>query len=213
MPESVASAATAPAFAIVSCHGTPSTFPDQMPLALTPAQSMQGSRPTRHPSPLFSLFECDHSRTDTARRDLAKIGSKGLQQRELPEANSELLEVIRNTESATNQIMESAEAIMSADAESPEEYATLVQGHVMTIFEACSFQDITGQRIQKVCDLLTKLSEQLNDLSETLGRDLLDDEAAPEETEKEKWRQENLINGPTKAEEASSQDEIDSLFD
>ena len=66
----------------------------------------------------------------------------------LPDASVELNAVVDATEQATNQIMESSEALTAlpfADAQTTMQ----VNAHVTRIFEACSFQDITGQRIAK----------------------------------------------------------------
>ena len=51
---------------------------------------------------------------------------------------------MRATEQASNTIMECAEALMGADASDPAAYKALVDEKMMVIFEACSFQDITG---------------------------------------------------------------------
>ena len=44
----------------------------------------------------------------------------------------------------------------------------------MRIFEACSFQDITGQRVTKIVKTLSYIDEKLTTLIETLGAELAD---------------------------------------
>ena len=65
------------------------------------------------------------------------------------------------TETATNTIMECAEALMAADASDPAAYKALVDEKMMVIFEACSFQDITGQRIAKVVETLQHIEQRV----------------------------------------------------
>jgi len=66
--------------------------------------------------------------------------------------------VVGGTEEATQQILEAAEAIDNAASalskvNTPDQQKLLseeIQERVVSIFEACNFQDLTGQRISKV---------------------------------------------------------------
>jgi chemotaxis protein CheZ len=75
----------------------------------------------------------------------------------------ELEAVVQATEAAANQIMEAAEAIGdwlrdgSRDAESIEVVATKLN----SIFEACTFQDVTGQRIRRAIQHLQQVENML----------------------------------------------------
>ena len=60
---------------------------------------------------------------------------------------------------------------MSADATS-ENYVESINDACMRIFEACSFQDITGQRITKVVSTLTYIEERLHGLQDAWGTGL-----------------------------------------
>jgi len=79
----------------------------------------------------------------------------------------ELEAVVQATESAANTIMEAAEAIGdwlrtgARDAESLEAVAERVNA----IFEACSFQDITSQRIRRAIEHLQQVETMLTDLA------------------------------------------------
>ena len=64
----------------------------------------------------------------------------------------ELGAIVEATETATNAIMECAETVLAADTADPVAYRTLVEEKMLAVFEACSFQDITGQRIARVVD-------------------------------------------------------------
>jgi chemotaxis protein CheZ len=78
----------------------------------------------------------------------------------------ELEAVVQATEAAANQIMEAAEAIGdwlrtgSRDVASIEEIATKLN----SIFEACSFQDVTGQRIRSAIQHLQHVETMLSEV-------------------------------------------------
>lgn len=80
-----------------------------------------------------------------------------------------------------------------------------------TVFEACAFQDLTGQRITKIIKSVSYVEERVNALREIWGHEELDkiqSGVADERTEDEK-----ILHGPQVKSEAISQDEIDKLFD
>ena len=79
----------------------------------------------------------------------------------------ELEAVVQATETAANRIMEAAEAIGdwlrngARDVESVEEVAQKVNA----IFEACTFQDVTSQRIRRAIEHLQQVETMLTDLA------------------------------------------------
>ena len=79
----------------------------------------------------------------------------------------ELEAVVQATEAAANQIMEAAEAIgdwlrnHSKDVETLE----IVAMKLNSIFEACSFQDVTGQRIRRAIQHLQHVETMLTEIS------------------------------------------------
>jgi chemotaxis protein CheZ len=78
-------------------------------------------------------------------------------------------------------------------------------------FEACSVQDITGQRISKVVKSVTYVEDWVNALIEVWGKDEIDKiEFKPD---KKKTEDEKLLHGPALEGEGISQDDIDKLFD
>jgi chemotaxis protein CheZ len=78
----------------------------------------------------------------------------------------ELEAVVQATEAAANQIMEAAEAIGdwlrtgSRDVASIEDIASKLN----SIFEACSFQDVTGQRIRRAIQHLQHVETMLSEV-------------------------------------------------
>ena len=93
----------------------------------------------------------------------------------IPEAGRELEAIVQSTEDATGTIMDAAEEIMGADMSSSEG-ADAINDACKRIFEACSFQDITEQRISKVVSTLTFIEERLNQLERTWGPEIADEE-------------------------------------
>jgi len=83
----------------------------------------------------------------------------------------------------------------------------------MQIFEACSFQDITGQRIKKVISTLAVIEEKIDRIMDTLG-DKVGVKVSEEKLEKviSVEDDKSLLNGPQLAGKAISQDDIDKLL-
>lgn len=78
----------------------------------------------------------------------------------------ELEAVVQATEAAANRIMEAAEAIndwLQDGQHDPESFQSIAE-RVSTIFEACTFQDVTGQRIRRAIQHLQQVETMLNDM-------------------------------------------------
>jgi chemotaxis protein CheZ len=81
-------------------------------------------------------------------------------------SGSELEAVVEATENAANQIMAAAEVIgdwVRGDRRDPAGLA-MVAEQVNAIFEACSFQDVTGQRIRRAIEHLHHVESILADI-------------------------------------------------
>ncbi len=78
----------------------------------------------------------------------------------------ELEAVVQATESAANTIMEAAEAISDWLREGSRDPDALeaVAARVNTIFEACTFQDVTGQRIRRAIQHLQQVETMLDEM-------------------------------------------------
>ncbi|MCE1234890.1 MAG: protein phosphatase CheZ [Hyphomicrobiales bacterium] len=145
------------------------------------------------------------------RREIGAFRPGHMRFERIPEAGRELDAVVDATETATNAIMEAAESIMAADATDPDAYKALVDEKMLVIFEACSFQDITGQRIRKVVRTLGWIEERLAKLADALK--IADgDHAEEEESEEEKRMRELILHGPQHEGEGVSQDFVDDVF-
>jgi len=129
--------------------------------------------------------------------------------------------IFEATENATNTIMNAMEqneesvAKLKEGIDDPGKIALLdkIIDNGNTVFEACSFQDITGQRVTKIVKSITFVEERVNALLDIWGRDGLED-VEIEEDKEVKREQDILLRGPQlNGEETISQDDIDKLFD
>ncbi|WP_068318668.1 protein phosphatase CheZ [Polycladidibacter hongkongensis] len=132
----------------------------------------------------------------------------------------ELDEIVSGTEQATEQILSAAEEIdqnvATLGAMVPEEHSGLagdVHEKIVSIYEACNFQDLTGQRITKVVSTLSFVEERIARMMEIWGGiDSFQTIDLPPEFEEGDER--GLLNGPAldSDEDVISQDDIDAMF-
>ena len=126
--------------------------------------------------------------------------------------------IVDATEGATNTIMESVEAIDGAmgEARALTEDPALgglfdtVTDKVNAVFEACSFQDITGQRISKVVNSLKFVEERVNAIILTWGRDELDKVVVEIKEEQDEYKR--FLNGPQLPGQGVDQSAVDQLL-
>ena len=124
----------------------------------------------------------------------------------------ELDAIVSATEKATNSIMECAEAVMAHDAADVESYKAFVEERMLVIFEACSFQDITGQRIAKVVETLHFIESRVARFAEALPMQGGEVKMNDEERAAQERKQRLILHGPQLEGEAMAQDEIDRLL-
>ena len=88
---------------------------------------------------------------------------------DIPTAVDKLDAVMQVTESAANQIMDACSALEAVGRDAGGEVAQAINAAVAIIYEACSFQDLTGQRIVNVADTLGLIEGKLADLALMVG--------------------------------------------
>ncbi|TYC62441.1 protein phosphatase CheZ [Rhodobacterales bacterium] len=143
--------------------------------------------------------------------EISQLRANDMTGNKIPDAGRELDAIVEATENATNTIMEAAEDIMGADTSDPAVYQELVSNKMITIFEACTFQDITGQRISKVVETLRYIDERVTSFIERL-RIPEDLDAAISETDEDRRKRELILHGPQMTGEGVSQDDIDAMM-
>jgi chemotaxis protein CheZ len=133
----------------------------------------------------------------TARASIDDVGGPG----------SEIEAVIRLNAEAANRIMDAAEQISnSIELDGvPDEVRFTVLNHVTAIFEACGFQDLTGQRIQRALKTLRSIEESM------LGRQVAD--AVPHNKIDQDYADGVLSGTHPDSKKEINQADIDSLFD
>ena len=128
--------------------------------------------------------------------------------------------VVNDTETATDAILAAVETIedqnarLELNATDPEELeiTETIGNAVMKIYEACNFQDITGQRISKVVGTLKFVEDRIGNMIEILGGE--EQFAALQGIEQEIQKDGEVeLSGPRVEGQEISQDEIDALFD
>jgi chemotaxis protein CheZ len=143
------------------------------------------------------------------RSEISNLRPNDLSSDQIPGAGAELHAVVKHTAAATNAIMAAAEEVMGADTSDSLAYEAFVSGKMMEIFEACTFQDITGQRIAKVVETLDHIEKRLERFAEVMGVE----DAAAVETDADRRKRENILNGPALNGPEVAQDAIDAMFD
>ncbi|MEQ9609588.1 MAG: protein phosphatase CheZ [Kiloniellaceae bacterium] len=156
---------------------------------------------------------------NTARAEIAELRPDDINSEHLPAATDELTAIVGSTELATHQIFEAVEAIETLTEKMDPAVAEQVSAAVTSIFEACGFQDITGQRITKVVTALQQIESKVDALLHAFGDDIKKDDSAQGPKKKSTTPSgkparpdEDLLNGPQLPENAISQDDIDALF-
>ena len=151
---------------------------------------------------------------ESLKREIGALKANEIKTTRIPAAGQELSAVCKATEAATNTIMECAETIMAADNGDAVAYKALVEEKMMIIFEACSFQDITGQRISKVVETLQLIDERVSRFSKAISA--RESAGATTDTERTRMREERaqrlLLNGPQLGGPETSQSEVDAMF-
>ena len=131
-------------------------------------------------------------------------------------------DIVENTENASNTILESMEGVEEEldglrALENPEVNAACdrINDRTNAVFEACSFQDLTGQRITRVVTSLKFIEERINSMVRMWGKEELakvveevtrESQVAQADTDKA------LLHGPQSNKSAISQADVDKMF-
>jgi chemotaxis protein CheZ len=187
------------------------TFHDIITLAEVAAQSMQGFFKAMDSKVYRELREIA-GYIESMRTEIGALQVNDLKESRIPSAGQELGAIVAATEAATDTIMTCAEAVMGADANDQAGYKALVDEKMMVIFEACSFQDITGQRIAKVVETLQQIEQRVSRFVEAMrAKDLagvLDEHERNRAERKSKF----MLNGPAREGEGIGQAQVDQIF-
>jgi chemotaxis protein CheZ len=153
------------------------------------------------------------------KEEIVTLQDRGFDDSRITRVASELEAVVDGAEQATNKILKSAEDIdeaarnLSALLQNSHEknLAQDIQDRVTEIFEACNFQDLTGQRINKVVSTLGMVEDHLARMTEIWS---VIERFNSEMVGSEGGDGANLLSGPKLDGDAghTSQEDIDKLF-
>lgn len=163
-----------------------------------------------------------HDAIHRTKREIATLYRGEYQGIKISRMTNELGAIVEGTEQATENILHAAEQIDNDAADllaalkksANHASASDIRDQVVKIFEACNFQDLTGQRISKVLTAFTFIEERVDRMMEIWGglESFKEMELDPSCTRNEN---EALLNGPALEDDVdiASQDDIDALFD
>ena len=150
------------------------------------------------------------------KREIATMRAKEGEDGQIGEATLELDAIVESTEKATSEILFAAEQVQeiawsARESGTPDAVCDAIDTHVTEIYTACSFQDLTGQRTQKVVKVLRFIENRLNTLvSIWNGDETSDDAGAAHSTDSRPDA--HLLNGPQLAGRGTSQDQVNQLL-
>ena len=143
------------------------------------------------------------------------------QEQEAGRSRDELHAVVASTEQATNTILTAAETVdtlarrislRTKDAESWNDVQG-IQAQIRTVFEACNFQDLTGQRISKVVRTVVLVEERVAEMLRLWAGPAGSTAPLAKPVGRGRGDEDGLLNGPALPGTAAvSQDAVDALF-
>lgn len=156
---------------------------------------------------------------ERTKKEIAQIADKGETGGRIIAASNELDAIVEHTESATQEILNTAESVQELcfemrEAGVDEKLCDRLEEFTTNIYMACSFQDLTGQRTQKVVHVLRYLESRVNamiNIWHVNESDVQEAETVPV-NEHDTRPDAHLLNGPQMAGDGVDQDEIDSLL-
>jgi chemotaxis protein CheZ len=140
-----------------------------------------------------------------AKAEIAALQVDDISASHIPSATDELDAIVAHTAAATDAILETCETLDRVSTTLHGEAAQQMQDATTRIYEACSFQDITGQRITKVVATLKAIDCKVAHIVAAFGRGARPDvPELPAEA--------SLLNGPQLPANAMDQSDIDKLL-
>ena len=138
-----------------------------------------------------------------AKAEIAALHVGDINENHIPSATDELDAIVAHTAAATEAILETCETLDRVAGALDSAASQTLQDATSKIYEACSFQDITGQRITKVVSTLKMIDSKLAQIVAAFsGRAV---EIAPPAAP-------FLLNGPQLPGQAMDQSDIDRLL-
>ena len=178
------------------------------------------------------------------KKSLKSLSNLDITEKELPETSDQLEGILQSTEEATDQILTLAEGLLSENSTIVKKIEQLREAakvnaqantedllneleqlnknnydKFIAIMTACNFQDLTGQRIQKIVTMVRDIEKKI--MTMVIGFDLKikskENDADQEKIEKEQklleqYQEPDLLKGPQKKGVAVEQNEVYDLL-
>lgn len=173
--------------------------------------SLTGDMTTTEAS-LLAELEALGREVQRAKSEIAALRVEDINDSHIPRATDELDAVVEHTANATNEILDVCEGLEAMQSRLPAAEGDKLGIAVTRIYEACSFQDITGQRISKVVAALKAIESRVAAVTArfaTGGPPPPIEEKAPAAPVSQGRA---LANGPQMPGSGTSQAEIDKLL-
>lgn len=167
--------------------------------------SMSGDLGSREAALLHEISSLGQVVANT-RLEIAALSVDDITMSYIPCATDELDAIVAHTAAATESILEVCETLDILGSQMDGAGAGKLQSATTKIYEACSFQDITGQRISKVVGTLKNIEMTVARVVQAFGV------VAPEDKPAERLQETGLLNGPQLPAAAMDQSDIDRLL-
>ncbi len=144
--------------------------------------------------------------------ELRSIGASRIASEDIPTATDELDAIVDVTAKATGSILDACEEIESTiETLSDAAAADRLSNATTEIYQACNFQDLTGQRISKIVGTLKSIDRRVTAICAVFG---LDPDLEPQNDDDDVDLNDDarLLNGPALPADAMSQDDIDRIL-
>ncbi|KKB96366.1 chemotaxis regulator CheZ [Candidatus Arcanobacter lacustris] len=163
---------------------------------------------------IFNEIEKIAEQIKKVKQEVVELDPNSIGDTFIPGAALELNAVTRATEQSTNIILDAAEVIQNTALKmADKESSQIIVDKVTEIFEACNFQDVTGQRIAKTLKVLEEIDGTISVLIKSFTKNKPKVAAAPIDSKNVHTnviKDSDLLTGPQI--DAPSQSQIDDLF-
>ncbi len=159
---------------------------------------------------------------DRTKIEIAALNMAGEETPDIARMSDELGAIVSGTEQATETILSAVEQIdenandlaASVRTNAQRDLAADIQEQVVKVFEACNFQDLTGQRISKVIKAFGFIEKRVDQMMEIWGGIDSFKGFEPEQIT-DNGSGHHLLNGPSldSDDDVANQADIDALFD
>lgn len=192
-------------------------------MLLDAIKKLEGNMKREGEVPNIDSFKLDiadmASAIERTKKEIAQIADRGESGGRILAASNELDAIVEHTESATQEILNTAESVQELsfelrEAGVDESLCDRMEEFTTNIYMACSFQDLTGQRTQKVVHVLRYLESRIDAMINIwhANKDEVANAEPANVNEGDTRPDAHLLHGPQMPGEGVDQNEIDTLL-